>query len=194
MKRTLKIGILTLSLIALALPLWASEPCCNIGVVARVNAKAGTLAVKLATNEIIELSVDNAEPVGVKAGDRVTVDFAAGSLLAGEQRFVLKKFALPKMTVAQALGAGEYEVKVQKSNMVVVRNLTTGKAKSYRRMETTGPGGVQTDIMKTKVTKPTGGVGPGSCPEGYEERCVTVSTGSSPGKEDDVISCTCIRP
>lgn len=170
---------------------FAIAPCCNDGVVTRVNPKAGTVVVKIATNEQVDLVVDAAEPVGVRAGAKVTVDFKRGKLIVGKQALPLREFDLPEMTVAQALGKGEYEVRTGRNGIVAVRNLSTGERKSYARPPSSG---LESGSRRVKVTKGTdGGVGPGSCPAGYEERCTIVSTGSSPGPEDDVISCHCIR-
>lgn len=47
-----------------------------------------------------------------------------------------------------------------------------------------------------KIDTPTGPTGSGATEcknNGGEWRCTTVSTGSSPGPEDDVISCVCNR-
>lgn len=181
--------LLVLLVLSFTFSVHAAEPCCTAGVIAKISG--ADIVVRTAMKQTLHLQLANAQPTGLKPGSRVTVDFAAGVLIAGKQCLPLKEFNLPDMTVAQALGAGEYEI-VSRSSVVTVRNVANGKSKTYRRVDKSGPGGVKTPV-RTKVTKGNlGSTAPGNCPEGYEERCTVISTGSLASPEDDLVSCHCI--
>ncbi|MCA1734381.1 MAG: hypothetical protein LC732_12375 [Acidobacteria bacterium] len=80
MKLSRMSAILTITIaIVGSLPLEAAAPCCAAGVIQQVNEKTGAVVVRLATGERVEVVLDRAEPVGIRAGAKVKLDFARES-------------------------------------------------------------------------------------------------------------------
>lgn len=97
------------------------------------------------------------------------------------------------MSLVTLLGPGEFQVVSAGPEWVEIKNLRSGKVARLRM----GAGEFETG-RRIKITKDTfqnaGGTGSdlncGPC----TKECTTVSTGSSPGPEDDTVSCVCISP
>lgn len=188
-----QISIIALVVVVLASVLIAAEP---VGVIAKLDVRKGLVVVKTDSNQLIEYTLANSEQIkDLEAGQKVTFDLQAGILSLQRQQLRIKQYALPDTTLARKLGAGEFNVTFSRG-LLTFKNTATG---ATAQMASSGSNPLQQGkptirVMAEKGTPGGGGgVGPGSCPAGYEERCVIASTGSSPGPEDDVVSCTCIR-
>ena len=182
---------------------FAVAPCCNIN---SINARTGLMTGKeAATGTTFDFQVPAAIASRLKAGDPLTVNWAANSVSVGGREVKITNVVEPKTS----LGPGQYSVAFDSArDLVVIRNVGTGKVVTHRATlslrnwwaragesfrngqwlgETQGGAEANYQANCDQVAQ-TSGSGVHHC----DARCVLTTSGSSPGTEDDEYSCTCI--
>ncbi len=171
-------NLLMLAMLALAAadlsapPARAIEPCCSI---TGIDARTGVVTAKeISTGRSFEFKVTDAALLKtLKVGQKITADLKAMTVTLPPARPGVKAVQL-KIMKAEPVGAA--------SAMSRPRAAAGGIGRSSPPVKVT-PEDLRGDESQASACKAAGG----------EWRCTVVSTGSSPGPEDDTVSCHCIR-
>lgn len=170
----LALGMLALATVEGPAPVaWAADPCCAITA---IDAKTGVVtAVETDTGRSFEFKVADAALLKtLKVGQKISADLKAGTVTLPSAKPGLKPVRV-RITKAEPPGAAAAAPRRQRTG-------AGGIGRSAPPVKVTA-GDLRGDENQAKACREVGG----------EWRCTVVSTGSSPGPEDDVVSCHCIR-
>jgi hypothetical protein len=180
---------------------FASAPCCSI---TNINARTGLVSGKeAATGTTFNFLAPPAVAARLKAGDALTVNWAANSISVGGREVKITNVVEPK----SSLGPGRYSVAFDSArDLILIKNVGTGKVvarratASHRNWWALSSAHVRNGQWQAETQGGAEANYQGNCNQVAQSsgrphcdaRCVLTTTGSKPGTEDDEYSCTCI--